>query len=60
MELDCTNPNAKIDQGGKLNHVKLFDDAKIVKIAFKNKSYKLFFQEYALRARKIRLCITFS
>jgi len=59
MELEHTNPNSEIVLGGKLNHEDLFF-WKIVKIAFKNESYKLFFQEDALSAWKIRLSITFS
>jgi len=59
MELKCTNPNVEIVLASKLNPVEL-SFWKIVKIAFRNESYKLFFQEDALIARKIRLSITFS
>jgi len=41
MKLDCTNFNGEIVLAKKLNHVELF--FLIVKIAFINESYKLFF-----------------
>jgi len=44
MELKLTNPNGEIILARKLNYVKLFF-WQIVKITFKNESYKLFFQE---------------
>jgi len=44
MELNYTNANGKIILERKLNHVELFL-GKIVKIALKNESYKLFFQK---------------
>ncbi len=50
MELKCTNPNGEIVIEKKLNLMEFFFS--IVKIAFKNESYKLFFQEYALLAPK--------
>jgi len=50
MELKCTNPNGEIVLARKINHVDLF--LKIVKIAFRNESYKLFFQKDAKIARK--------
>jgi len=46
MELKCTNLNGKIVLARKLNYVELFF-GKIVKIALKNESYKLFFQKNA-------------
>jgi len=59
MKLKCTNFNGKIFLARKINHVKLIF-WKLVKIAFRNEFYKLFFQEDALIAPKIRLSITFS
>jgi len=46
MELKCTNPNGDIVLASKPNYVELFF-GKIVKIAYKNESYKLFFQKDA-------------
>jgi len=46
MELKCTNPNGEIVLANKLNHVELFF-GKFVKIAFRNESYKLFFEKDA-------------
>jgi len=46
MEVKCTNPNGEIVLERKLNYVELFF-WKIVKIAFKNESYKLFLQKDA-------------
>jgi len=51
MELKCTISNGEIVLEKKLNHVELCF-WKIVKIAFKNESFKLFFQEDALSAWK--------
>jgi len=48
MELKRTNPNGDIVLESKLNHVELI--FLIVRIAFKNESYKLFFQEDTLIA----------
>jgi len=42
MELKCINSNGEIVLAKKLNHIEIFS-WKIVKIAFKNESYKLFF-----------------
>jgi len=44
MELKRTNPNGEIVLRSTLNHVNLF----FSKIALKNESYNLFFQEDAL------------
>jgi len=41
MELKCANLNGDIVLSSKLNHVELFF-GKIVKIALRNDSYKLF------------------
>jgi len=51
------DPNGMIVLGSKLNYIKKI---LIVKIAFKNESYELFFQEVVLIAQKTRLSITFS
>jgi len=59
MELKCTNSNDEIDLSRKLNHVKLFF-LKNYKIALRNESYKLIFQEDAWIAQKTRLSITFT
>jgi len=59
MESKCTNPNGEIILAWKINHVEIFF-FKIVKIAFRNESYKLFFQKDAKIAWKTRLSITFS
>jgi len=48
MELKRTNPNGEIVLGRKLNHMEQFK--KNLRIAFKDESYKLFFQEDALIA----------
>jgi len=56
MELKKTNSNGEIVLGNKLNHEELFF-WKIVRIAFRNESYKLFFQEDALIAPKTILSI---
>jgi len=59
MELKCINPNGEIVLRNTLNHdVDFF--LNIVKIVFRNESYKIFFQEDAIIARKTRLSITFS
>jgi len=57
MESKCTNSNGEIILESKLNYGDFF---LIIKIAFKNESYKLFFQKDALIAPKTRLSITFS
>jgi len=49
MELEHTNSNGEIVLESKLKHVKFFS-SKVVRIAFKNESYELFFQEDALIA----------
>jgi len=59
MELECSNSNGEIVLGSKLKHMKN-KSWKIVKIACRNESYKLFFQKDALIAWKTRLSITFS
>jgi len=59
MELKCTNPNVEIVLARKIIHMGIFF-WKIVKIAFRNESYKLFFQEDAKIAWKTILSITFS
>jgi len=41
MEIKCTNPNGDIVLASILNYAKLFF-WKIVKIAFRNESYKFF------------------
>jgi len=46
MELKCTNSNGNIVLASKLNYEELFF-GKIVKITFRNESYKLFFQKDA-------------
>jgi len=55
MELKCTNFNGDIVLRSTLNRVDFF---LIVKIAFRNESYKDFSQEDALIAQKTRLSIT--
>jgi len=57
--LKCTNPNGETVLVSKLNHVELFF-TKIVRITFKNESYKLFSKEKAQIAPKTRLSIIFS
>lgn len=47
MELKCINSNGEFVLTRYPNHIKLIF-RKIVKIAFKNESYKLFFQKDAL------------
>jgi len=59
MELKCTYPNGEIVLARKINYVRLFF-WKIAKIAFRNESYKLFFQEDTKIAQKTRLSIAFS
>jgi len=59
MELECTNLNGEIVLGSKTKPCGIFF-WKIVRIAFKNESYKLFFQEDALIAQEKRLSIAFS
>jgi len=54
MELKHTNPNNEIVLARKLDHVELII-WKIVEIAFKNESYKLFFQEDAKIAQKNKI-----
>ncbi len=44
MELIHNNPNGEIDLASKFDYVEKFL-FNIVKVAFKNESYKLFFQE---------------
>jgi len=46
MALKCTNSNGEIVVASKIIHVEIFF-LKIVKIAFRNEFYKLFFQEDA-------------
>ena len=58
MDSKHNNPNDEIFLARKLNLIKQFF-GKIVKVAFRNESYKLFFQKDAPIARKIRLFITF-
>jgi len=50
MELKHMNPNGEIVLRSTLNHVELSFNKKIVKIAFKNEFYKLFFQKDTLIA----------
>jgi len=47
MELKPTNPNGEIALASKLNHVELLKKVVGNFQIFKNKSYKLFFQEDA-------------
>jgi len=59
MKLKQIDFNGEIVLGSKLNQREYFF-GKIVKIAFKNESYKLFFQKDAIVPQKTRLSITFS
>jgi len=58
MELKCTNFNGEIVLKSTQKPLDLFF-WNIVRMAFRNESYKLFFQEDALIAPKTRLSITF-
>jgi len=46
MELKCTSPNGEMVLESKLNYMEILF-GKIVKIAFRNESYKVFFQKDA-------------
>jgi len=59
MKLKYMNPTCEIVLRSTLNHAELIF-SKIVKIAIRNESYKLFFQEDALIAQNTRLSITIS
>jgi len=57
MKLKCTNPYGEIVLAKKLNHVELF--FLIVKNAFINEFYKIFFQEDALKYPKTKIVHNF-
>jgi len=58
MELERPNPNGEIVLGGKLNHVELVF-WKIVKIALRNESYKLYFSGRCSKCLKNKIVHNF-
>jgi len=58
MELKCNNPNGEIVLTEKLNYMELFF-WKIVRIAFGNESYKLFFPERCSKCPKHKIVHNF-
>jgi len=57
MELECTNSNGEIVLAKKLNHMELL--FLIVKIAFRNESYKLFFSGRSSKCPKNKIVHNF-
>jgi len=58
MELEHTNPNGEIVLAKKLNHMEFFF-WKIVKIAFRNESYKLFLSRRCFKCLKNKIVHNF-
>jgi len=65
MELKCNNPNGEIILAQKLNHLEFqvalttWNSRKIIKIAFRNESYKLFLLGRCSKCLKNKIILNF-